>query len=135
MTILCRKHLLRLFSLGLLAFLMVQPALYPQTTADETLTKKYEKILGRYEFDLSSLGADIKIFNFYIQQGAFWADYGFTSPGEMKPVGDSSEEFTFVDPDDGPVKITFIINEDGQYTKCRCVCEGVGLDVVGNKIK
>ncbi len=62
-------------------------------------------------------------------------EYGFTSPGELKPVENSADKFTFTDPDDGLIKITFEKDAEGQYTKCRLVAESLNLNVVGTKQK
>ena len=120
---------------GLAVILMTLPALSAQTAAGQDPAKRYEKFLGKYEFDLSAMGGGLKIFEFYMKDGAFWVEYGFTSPGELKAVENSVDQFTFVDPDDGLVKITFQKDAEGQYSKCRVVAESLNLDIVGTKLK
>jgi hypothetical protein len=120
---------------SLAAVLLTLPALSAQTAAVQDPAKKYEKFLGKYEFDLSGMGGSQKIFEFYVKDGAFWIEYGFTSPGELKAVENSADKFTFTDPDDGLIKITFEKDAEGQYTKCRLVAESLNLNVVGTKQK
>ena len=52
-----------------------------QSAAGQDPTKVYEKFLGKYEFDLSAMGGGSRIFEFYVKDGAFWIEYGFTSRG------------------------------------------------------
>jgi hypothetical protein len=120
---------------GLAAILLSLPALSTQTEAGQEPAKKYEKFLGKYEFDLSAMGDSLRIFEFYVKEGAFWIEYGFTSPGELKAVENSVDKFTFTDPDDGLIKITFQKDADGKYTKCRLEAESLNLDVIGIKQK
>jgi len=124
-----------LFAGALTAVLLILPALSAQTASDQDLAKKYEKFLGKYEFDLNSVGAGLHVFEFYVKDSAFWVEYGFTSPGEMKPSPNSTEEFTFTDPDDGPTKITFIKNAEGKYEKCQAANAALGVEFTGHKIK
>ena len=74
--------------------------------AGQDPAKTYEKFLGNYEFDLGDMGG-VKVFEFYVKDGAFWIEYGFTSPGELKAEENSTDQFTFTDPDDGLIKVTF----------------------------
>ena len=120
---------------SLAAVLLTLPALSAQTAAGQDPAKTYEKFLGKYEFDLSGMGDSLRIFEFYVKDGAFWIEYGFTSPGELKAVENSADKFTFTDPDDGLIKITFEKDAEGQYTKCRLVAESLSLNVVGTKQK
>jgi len=96
--------------------------------------KTYEIFLGKYEFDLGDMGG-VRVFEFYVKDGAFWIEYGFTSPGELKPEENATDQFTFADPDDGLIKVTFQKDAEGQYSKCRIVAESLSLDIVGNKLK
>lgn len=111
------------------------PALAAQTASDQDLTKKYEKFLGKYEFDLSALGGGTRVFEFYVKNGAFWIEYGFTTPGELKPTEGVADEFSFTDPDDGLSKLTFQKDAAGEYTKVRLVVASLNLDLVGTKQK
>lgn len=95
----------------------------------------YEKFLGSYEFTLGGSGSGSRIFEFYVKDNAFWIEYGFSSPGELKAEENSTDRFTFTDPDDGLIKVTFIKDAEGRYTQCRIVADSLGLDVVGTKLK
>jgi hypothetical protein len=119
---------------GLAFILLTLPLLSAQTAAGQDPAKTYAKFLGNYEFDLGDMGG-VRVFEFYVKDGAFWIEYGFTSPGELKPVENTADQFTFTDPDDGLIKITFQKDADGQYSKCRVVAESLSLDVVGTKQK
>jgi hypothetical protein len=105
------------------------------TAAGQDPAKTYAKFLGKYEFDMSAMGGGLKIFEFYVKDGAFWIEYGFTSPGELRAEENSADQFTFTDPDDGLIKVTFQKDADGQYSKCRVVAESLSLDIVGTKQK
>jgi hypothetical protein len=129
------KSIFGLMACGLLALSVLSPLVSGQTNADDVLKKKYEGIIGKYELDLSSVGGGTRPIEFYVRNGAFWIEYGFTSPGELKAEKDSVEAFTFDEPDDGLVKITFVKDEKGQYSKCRFVVESQSLDVFAYKIK
>ena len=120
---------------GVLTLSLFLPAFSVQTKPDDVLMKKYEKILGKYELDLSTMGGGTRILEYYIKNGALWIEYGFTSPGEMHPVNEAVDKFTFDEPDDGLVKITFLKNDKGEYAQCRFVVDSLNLDVIANKIK
>ena len=128
-----RKGQILVWSLA--AFLLALPAFSAQTAAGQDPAKIYEKFLGKYEFDLSGMGGNQRIFEFYVKDGSFWIEYGFTSPGELKPVENSADKFTFTDPDDGLIRITFQKDAEGKYTKCRLEAESLKLDIVGTKQK
>ncbi len=102
--------------------------------AGQDPAKTYGKFLGKYEFDLGDMGG-VRVFEFYVKDGAFWIEYGFTSPGELKPEENATDQFTFTDPDDGLIKVTFQKDAEGQYSKCRVVAESLSLDIVGTKQK
>ena len=119
---------------GLAVILLTLPLLSAQTAAGQDPAKTYGKFLGNYEFDLGDMGG-VRVFEFYVKDGAFWIEYGFTSPGELKPVENSADQFTFTDPDDGLIKVTFQKDAEGQYSKCRVVAESLSLDIVGTKQK
>lgn len=120
---------------GLIAVLLTLPGFAAQNATGQDPAKAYEKYLGKYEFDLSALGGGIRIFEFYVKDGGFWIEYGFTSPGELKAVPNTVDEFTFDEPDDGLIKITFQKDAEGKYSKCRFVVDSQGLDIVGEKKK
>jgi hypothetical protein len=101
----------------------------------QDMAKTYEKFLSKYEFDLSGMGGGTRIFEFYVKDNAFWIEYGFTSPGELKPVDGTVDQFTFTDPDDGLIKVTFQKDGGGTYMTCRVVADSLGLDIVGTKLK
>jgi hypothetical protein len=124
-----------MFAGGLTLALLIVPALKAQMNTDEALTKKYEKILGRYEFDLSAMGGELKIIEFAIRQGALWTDDGDGQPAEIKPVNDSDVEFAGADSVNGPFRVTFIKDDSGAVMKCRIVMPNQNLDITGNKLK
>ena len=115
--------------------LLMLPLISAPTSAGQGPAKTYEKFLGNYEFDLSAMGDGLRVFEFYVKDGAFWIEYGFTSPGELKVAENSTDQFTFTDPDDGLIKVAFQKDAEGQYSKCRVVVESLDLDVVGVKQK
>jgi hypothetical protein len=115
--------------------LLMMTSISVPTAAGQDPVKTYEKFLGKYEFDMSAMGGGLKIFEFYVKDGAFWIEYGFTSPGELKAEENSIDQFTFTDPDDGLIKVTFQKDAEGQYSKCRVVAESLSLDIVGTKQK
>lgn len=130
-----RKHRAAIFAGGLALFLMIVPAIKAQTNSDEALAKKYEKVLGRYEFDFSSLGGEVTVAEIVVRQGALWVDDGDGRPAEIKPVNDSAVEFAGEDAVNGPVHLTFIKDESGTVVKCRIVMPNLSLDVTGIKLK
>ena len=131
----CRTHKSAIFAGGLALVLMIVPALKAQTSIDESLAKKYEKILGRYEFDFSAIGGEVKVTEIVVRQGALWVDDGDGRPAEIKPVNDSAVEFAGEDAVNGPVQVTFIKDDSGTVVKCRLVMPDLSLDVTGNKLK
>jgi len=120
---------------GLAVILLALPVLLVNSAAGQDAAKKYEKYLGKYEFNLGSMGGSPRVFEFYVKDGAFWIEYGFTSPGELKPTEGAAGQFSFTDPDDGLTKLTFQKDAAGEYTKVRLVCDSLGLDITGNKQK
>ena len=131
----CRRSMFGLLACGFMAMALIAPLVAGQGGQDDVLNKKYEAIIGKYDLDLSSQGGGSRTIEFYVRNGAFWIEYGFTSPGELKPEKDSAEVFTFDEPDDGLVKITFMKNDQGQVVKCRFVVASLGLDAFAYKIK
>jgi hypothetical protein len=130
-----RTHRAAIFAAGLALALMIVPALKAQTNSDEALAKKYAKILGRYEFDFSSLGGEVTVAEIVVRQGALWVDDGDGRPAEIKPVNDSAVEFAGEDAVNGPVQVTFIKDDSGTVVKCRFVMPNLDLDVTGTKLK
>ena len=130
-----RKHKAAIFAGGLALAFMIAPAVKAQTNADETLAKKYEKILGQYEFDLTAIGGETRIIEVVVRQGALWMDDGDGRPAEIKPVNNSAMEFAGTDAVNGPVQATFIKDEAGTVVKCRMVMPNINLDITGTKLK
>ena len=130
-----QKHRGFVFAAAWAVILAALPAFAAQTAVDQDPAKKYADFVGKYEFDMSAMGGGMRVFEFYVKDGAFWIEYGFTSPGELKPEENATDQFTFTDPDDGLIKVTFQKDAEGQYSKCRVVAESLSLDIVGNKLK
>jgi len=120
---------------GLAVILLALPVLSASSSGGQDAAKKYEKYLGQYEFNLSSMGGGTRVFEFYVKDGAFWIEYGFTSPGELKPTEGVADQFSFTDPDDGLTTLTFQKDAAGEYTEVRLVCESINFDIVGTKVK
>ena len=131
----CRIHKAAIFAGGLALVLTIVPSLKAQTSIDEPLAKKYERILGRYEFDFSAFGGEVKVTEIVVRQGALWVDDGDGRPAEIKPVNDSTVEFAGADAVNGPVQLTFIKDDSGTVVKCRLVMPDLSLDVTGIKLK
>jgi hypothetical protein len=131
----CRTYKAAIFAGGLALVLMIVPALKAQTGIDEALAKKHEKILGRYEFDFSSMGGEVNVIQIVVRQGALWVDDGDGRPAEIKPVNDSALEFAGSDAVNGPVQLKFIKDDSGTVVKCRLVMPDLSLDVTGIKLK
>lgn len=129
----------RIFALltaGLCALALVSvPAMAGQSGADEALAKKYAAILGTYELDLTAMGGDLHPTDIVVRDGKLWVDDGDGRPAEIKPVGDSGLEFEGQDEFNGPVKVTFIKNDQNVVIKMRLVMPDQDLDVSGNKVK
>ena len=102
--------------------LVVSGSVFSQDQTDEELKKKYEAIIGEYEFDLSELGGETALLRFYVEGGALWADSGDGRPASLEPMEDSEFAFSGEDPD------------EGRYTKCRAVIEMLGVEIIGIKI-
>lgn len=117
------------FVLGLFIATSVSIA---QEKSDENLKKKYAPILGEYEFDW---GGETFILNFYIEDGALWADSGDGRPATMESLGDEPFEFKAEDLVNGIFEIKFLEDDQGEYTICHVVNTSLGLDIKGNKIK
>ncbi len=114
--------------------LAVNGPVFSQDLTDEELKKKYEAIIGEYEFDLSEMGGDMVLLKFYIEEGELWADSGDGRPSALEPIEDMEFAFTGEDPEQGRFEFYFTKDEEGQYTKCRVVIESMGLEIFGIKI-
>ncbi len=125
-----------LWSLILIAVLI--PALngfvFSQDQTEEDLKKKYEAILGDYEFDLSELGGETTLLTFYIEEGKLWSDSGDGRPAILEPFEDLEFAFEAEDPEEGRFEFYFTKDDEGKYTKCRVVLESMGLEIFGIKI-
>ena len=108
--------------------------IFSQDQTDEELKKKYGVIIGEYEFDLSELGGETALLNFYIEGGELWADSGDGRPSALTPIEDLDFAFTGDDPEQGRFEFYFIKDDDGKYSKCRVVIESQGLEIIGIKI-
>lgn len=105
-----------------------------QEKQDEELKKKYEAIIGDYEFDLTDLGGEFEILSFYVQNGNLWADSGDGRPAIMEPDEDEEFKFSASDPESGNFEFTFLKDDDGKYTICRAYIEDANLEITGVKI-
>lgn len=124
------------FSVACLALAGITLAAMPvQSGADEVLAKKYAKILGRYDLDLTAVGGDMHPTDVIVREGRLWIDDGDGRPAEIKPVGDSGLEFEGQDDYNGAVKVTFIADDSGAVTKMHLVMPDAGLDAYGDKVK
>ncbi len=114
--------------------LAVNGPVFSQDLTDEELMKKYEAIIGEYEFDLSETGGETEQLRFYIDKGELWVVSGSGDSTSLKPI--ENREFTFEgdDPDQGQFECYFLKDDEGQYSKCRVVVESLGLDIIGIKI-
>lgn len=112
----------------------VNGALLSQELTDDQLEKKYKAILGEYEFDLSEMGGETALLEFYIEDGELWADSGDGRPAALVPMEDVEFAFSGEDPVEGRFEFYFLKDEEGQYSKCRIVIEAMGLEIFGIKI-
>ena len=105
-----------------------------QEKTDEELKKKYEAIIGDYEFDLTDLGGESQILSYYVEDGNLWIDSGDGRPAIMEPDEDEEFKFGANDPEAGYFEITFLKDEEGKYTRCRVYIENMDLEIIGVKI-
>ena len=125
-----------LWSLIFAAFLLliVNGIVFSQDQTDEELKKKYEAIIGEYEFDLSEMGEETALITFYIEGGELWADSGDGRPAAIKPIEGLEFGFAGEDPEQGRFEFYFLKDDEGHYSKCRVVIESIGLEIIGFKI-
>lgn len=115
-----------------MAFILVLMTL---PAAAQDLEKKYEPIMGDYEFDMSEAGMGIMTVQIYVENDALWAwPQGTGEPGEMIPR--EGEEFVFtIDEGDGSMWVLeFLKDDSGKYTKCHATNDVMGVDMMGEKI-
>ena len=129
-----KRSWMRLICGGLL-ILGSMPAWAAQTSADEALKKKYEKILGKYDFDYSSIGGETAIVEVRVGDGTLWIDDGDGRPAQIRPVNDTALEFTGEDAVAGAIQAIFTVEEETGAVKFRLVVPQIGLDVTGVKRK
>ena len=105
-----------------------------QEKTDEELKKKYEAIIGDFEFDLTDLGGESQILSYYVEDGNLWVDSGDGRPAILEPDEDEEFKFGANDPETGYFEITFLKDEEGKYTRCRVYIENMDLEIIGVKI-
>ncbi len=106
-----------------------------QEKSDEALKKRYEPILGEYEFDMSSMGGGTFWLKYYVQDGNLWVDSGDGRPAIMQPAEGQTFVFKAEDPEAGTFKISFEKDESGAYSTNRVLMDMQGIEVLGRKIK
>jgi hypothetical protein len=122
--------------MGLALILLMAASLsMAQEKTDEELEKKYNAILGEFEFDLTDLGGEIIVLNFHIDSGALWGDSGDGKPITLEPVEGEEYKFISQDPDSGALEIGFLKDDQDQYSICHIVLLDLGVEITGNKIK
>jgi hypothetical protein len=102
---------------------------------DDALKKKYEPILGEFEFDVSEFGGDVQVLTFRIENGDIWIDSGDGDPAAMKAVEGAEFEFTVTASDGMELEIKFVKNDEGKYTLCEIDVLSQGIVITGTKIK
>ena len=132
---LCSAKLVSIFGCIILCALFTIDLPAAQEASDEVLKKKYELILGDFEFDMSDFGGGTFIINYYVEKGHLWADSGDGRPAIMQPVKDKTLAFKADDPEAGAFHISFEKDENGAYTKSRIYIEQEGIEIVGQKVK
>jgi len=129
-----KKQGFHLFVSVALLLAVLNGVAFSQETTDEELKKKYEPIIGDYEFDLSDLGGETQILTFYVEDVKLWVDSGDGRPAVMEPAEGQEFKFTATDPESGYFELTFIKDDEGKYTECRVYIENADLEIVGFKI-
>ena len=78
----------------------------------------------------------VVVINVYVEGDSLWVWPETSSePAEMTPVEGEKFKFFIEDDEEGHYDVIFLKDEDGKYTKCQVVNEGMGLDSTGTKIK
>jgi len=127
-----KKALLLTAAVVLLASLALSSAPASQAQKPEG---KYAAFCGEYSFDLSALGAGTITAKFYAENDLFYAWASSSdSPDVLSPVEGKPEKFFIDDPDEGHWDFEFLKDDSGKYAKCRIVNEGMGIDIVGQRI-
>jgi len=121
---------------ALAALMLAAAPLASAAILEKDAQDPYAAIVGDYEFDLAQIGQGIVVVNVYVEEGELWIWPETSSePAEMTPMEGETFKFYVDDDEEGRYEITFSKNEEGIYTKCRVVNEGMGLDTTGTKIK
>jgi hypothetical protein len=84
---------------------------------------------------LTDLGGEIIILNFHIESGALWADSDDGKPITLEPIEGEEYKFTSEDPDSGALEISFLKDDQDQFSICHIVLLDLGAEITGNKIK
>lgn len=129
------KHLSAIAAVLFLVFFVAASAAQAQEKSDDALKKKYAPILGEYEFDLTSMGGNVEVLNYYIQDGEIWADSGDGDPAVMEPMDEEGFAFKTVSSDGQTFEIRFSKDDQGDYSICKILIVEMGLEVEGTKIK
>jgi hypothetical protein len=118
------------------ALMLILAPVVPVLAQEGDAKKQYAELLGDYEFDLADLGMGVVIMNFYVEGESLWGWPETSSePAELHPVEGEKYKFFIEDDQEGRYDVIFLKDEDGKYTKCQVVNEGMGLDSTGTKIK
>ncbi len=96
---------------------------------------KYAAYCGEYQFDLTSYGEGFITVEVYIENDSLyiWADKS-EPPDIVTPVENSETKFYLDAPDEGHWDIEFLKDDQGKFTLCRLINEGLSINVVGKKI-
>jgi len=129
------KRLSVIAAVLLLMFSVAASTTSAQEQSDDVLKKKYAPILGEYEFDLTSMGGNVQILNYYIQDGKLWADSGDGDPAVMEPMNEEGFAFTAVSTQGQTFEIRFNKDDQGEYSLCKILIVEMGMEVEGTKIK
>lgn len=123
-------HTLCFVACLVLGLFIINSASIAQEKSDEDLKKKYEPIMGKYWFEY---GGESFYLDFYIKEGALWADSGDGRPAKMEPAGEGPFGFKAEDDENGTFEIAFFKDDQGNYTICHVVNMNLGLDIKGSK--
>lgn len=104
-------------------------------TQEKKPADKYAAYCGQYQFDLTSLGAGTITAKVYVENDALciWASSS-DSPDQLSPVENEPAKFFIDDPDEGHWDFEFLKDDKGNFSKCRIINTGLGIDAVGEKI-